>query len=121
MEGLPAVHARLKRVAILNRPALDVIRQHDGPATLFYCDPPYRHETRTAKKVYGAFEMNEADHRALLGALLECRGKVMLSGYPSELYNRALVGWAQHTFDLPNNAAGGPTKGRETEVVWCNF
>jgi hypothetical protein len=32
-----------------------------------------------------------------------------------------LAGWTRHTFDLPNNAASGTTKVRETEVLWCNF
>jgi DNA adenine methylase len=121
VEGLPAVHARLWRVAILNRPAVEVIRQQDGPDTLYYLDPPYVHETRAAPNVYGAFEMTEADHRELLDVLRQCRGKVLLSGYPSTLYDTALAGWSRHTFDLPNNAAGGKAKGRETEVLWCNF
>jgi DNA adenine methylase len=108
-------------VAILNRPALDVIRQHDGPATLFYCDPPYLHQTRTAKAAYGLYEMDKDNHRHLLDALLACQGKVMLSGYPSALYDDTLAGWTRHTFDLPNNAAGGKAKARETEVLWCNF
>jgi DNA adenine methylase len=120
VDGLPDVHARLRRVVIENMPALDLIRREDGPGTLFYCDPPYLHETRTSKNAY-AFEMTEQEHRELLNTLLACRGKVMLSGYPSSLYDEALAGWARHTFDLPNNAAGGKVKGRETEVVWCNF
>jgi DNA adenine methylase len=120
VEGLPAVHARLRRVAILCRPALDVIRSQDGPGTLFYCDPPYLPGTRAAPNAY-AYEMTEGDHRELLGLLHSLRGKVMLSGYLSALYDEALAGWTRHAFDLPNNAAGGPTKGRETEVLWCNF
>jgi DNA adenine methylase len=119
--GLPSVHARLRRVVVLNRPALEVIRQQDGPATLFYCDPPYLHETRATTREYGEHEMDKADHRELLGLLRSVRGKVMLSGYPSTLYDRALAGWNRHAFDLPNNAAGGATKARETEVLWCNF
>jgi DNA adenine methylase len=121
VEGLPAVARRLEDVLVLNRPALDVIRREDGPGTLFYCDPPYLHETRSAREVYGDFEMSEADHRELLDALRQCQGKVMLSGYPSPLYDSALAGWTRHTFDLPNNAAGGKAKGRETECLWCNF
>ena len=39
----------------------------------------------------------------------------------SELYDAMLEGWSRHTFDLPNNAAGGEEKRRMTEVVWCNF
>jgi DNA adenine methylase len=121
VENLPAVHARLRRVAVLNRPALDVIRSQDGPGTLLYCDPPYLHQTRANRDSYGPHEMTEADHRQLLDVLGRCRGEVMLSGYPSELYDGALAGWTRHTFDLPNNAAGGATKGRETEVLWRNF
>lgn len=121
VDGLPAVHARLRRVAILDsRPALEVIRQQDGPETLFYLDPPYPHETRTATAAY-AFEMTRADHQELLDALRYCQGKVILSGYPSTLYDVALKNWTRHTFDLPNNAAGGKRKRRKMEVLWCNF
>jgi DNA adenine methylase len=122
VEGLADVHARLwGRVLVESMPAVDLIRREDGLGTLFYCDPPYLHETRTAKKVYGEFEMTEADHRELLEVLTGCKGKVILSGYPNDLYDRALAGWNQHTFDIANHAAGGATKGRETEVLWCNF
>jgi DNA adenine methylase len=120
VDGLPEVHARLRRVAVENLPALELIPREDSPATLFYCDPPYLHETRSATGAY-AHEMSEADHRALLDVLRRCQGKVMLSGYPSRLYDEALASWSRHTFDLPNNAAGGRRKGRETEVLWCNF
>jgi DNA adenine methylase len=107
-------------VAVERVPAVELIRREDGPLTLYYCDPPYLDETRTARKAY-AHEMSEADHRELLDMLLAVRGKVMLSGYPSQLYDEALAGWTRHAFDLPNNAAGGPTKARETEVLWCNY
>lgn len=120
VDGLAAIHVRLRRVAIENILALDLIQRQDAPGTLFYCDPPYLHETRQATDTY-EFEMTEADHRALLDVLLHCKGKVMLSGYPSSLYDTALVKWSRHQFDLPNHAAGGREKAREIEVVWCNF
>jgi DNA adenine methylase len=121
VKGLPAVHNRLWRVAILNRPALEVIRQYDRHDVVFYCDPPYPHETRVARQVYGAFEMSTADHAELLAVLRGCKGKVLLSGYPSELYARELAGWAYHTLDVPNQASGAEKKDRETEYLWCNF
>lgn len=122
VDGLPAVHARLRRVAILNHDALDVIRQQDGPATLFYLDPPYLHETRQSRDAY-AHEMTEEQHTDLCTVIRKCEGKVMLSGYPSELYRFQLEaqGWKRHDFDLPNNAAGGDAKRRMVECVWCNF
>jgi len=120
VEGLPAVHARLKRVVVECSPALEVIRREDGPETLFYADPPYLHQTRSATEVY-AHEMTEADHAELLALLKGVKGKVMLSGYPSPLYGRELAGWRRETFDLPNNAAGGKGKRRMTECVWMNY
>jgi DNA adenine methylase len=120
VDGLASVHARLRRVAILNRDALDVIRQQDGPETLFYLDPPYLSETRAAENVYTQ-EMGPQQHAELLGAVRECRGKVMLSGYPSDMYDGRLRDWARHTFVLPNQASGGKSKRLMTEVLWCNF
>ncbi len=120
VEGLPAVHARLRRVAIENRDALEIIQREDEPGTLFYCDPPYLPSTRQATEVYD-HEMMENDHRRLLDVLVGCKGKVMLSGYPSALYDQTLAAWNRHTFDLPNHASGARQKDRETEALWCNF
>ena len=120
VDGMGDVHARLRRVLIEHMPAIDLIRREDTPGTLFYCDPPYLHETRTSLNSY-AFEMKGEEHELLLATLVECKGKVMLSGYSSPLYDTALKGWKQHAFELPNNAASGDTKRRMTEVVWCNF
>ena len=107
VEGLPDVHRRLSRVLIEKMNALDLIAREDTPATLFYCDPPYLHETRTAPNAY-AHEMSEAKHRELLATLAACK---YASGYPSTLYDSALKSWTRHTFELPNNAAGGaPSK-----------
>ncbi len=121
VEGLPAVHNRLKRVAVLNRDALDVIRQQDGPSTLYYLDPPYLSETRTADDVY-SHEMSLVQHEELLDTIRQCKGRVLLSGYPSALYDTRLANWTRREFILPNQAAGGKQKRRMTEVVvWCNY
>lgn len=118
--GLAEVHARLQRVAILNQDALDVIRRQDGNRTLFYLDPPYLGETRVADEVY-AHEMTTKQHEDLLDTICQCKGRVLLSGYRSELYDRRLADWNRHEFTLPNQAAGGKEKRRMVEVVWCNF
>ncbi len=122
VDGLPAVHERLRRVLILNRDALKVICTQDGLQTLFYCDPPYLPSTRTATNVY-AHEMTLDDHRRLLRTLAKIKGRFLLSGYHSKLYDRfaARHGWTVHEFDLPNNAAGGKRKRRMIECVWSNF
>lgn len=122
VDGLPAVHARLRRVVILNRDALDVIRQQDGPETLFYLDPPYLHETRATTGEY-AHEMTAEQHTELLDLLSTIKGKFLLSGYQSEMYDghAKIHGWNRHDFTLPNNSASGKTKRKMVECVWCNF
>ena len=123
VDGLPEVHARLRRVAILNRPALDVIRQQDAPDTLFYLDPPYLHETRATTGEY-AHEMSYEQHAELLDVLRSIKGKFMLSGYRSQLYDSAASeagNWRLHQFELPNNSAAGKSKRRMVEALWCNF
>lgn len=126
VEGLPAVHARLKRALILNRPALEVIRSEDTKDTLFYIDPPYMHETRKSTTEYGPNEMSEWDHQQLLETLAETavfKGKFLLSGYRSKLYDEFadFCGWHRTDFDIANHAAGGDTKQRMIESVWSNF
>jgi DNA adenine methylase len=121
IDGLPAVHARLQRVVILNRPAVEVIRSQDGPDTLFYLDPPYVPETRSPGGVFGNYDMTETQHEELLGVIRNVQGKVMISGYACELYESKLAKWHRHEFDLPNNAASGVLKRRMTEVIWANF
>ena len=62
------------------------------------------------------YEMNEQDHIDLLAALLQHKGSVILSGYPSELYDRELSGWSRITRKAYNQNAD-----QRTEVLWCNF
>ena len=124
VDGLPEIHVRLRRVAILCRDALDVIRQNDGPQTFFYCDPPYLHDTRTSDSDY-AHEMDEDAHAQLLDILGSIQGKFLLSGYDSNLYRTAegLYGWKRVEFDVPNRSAAtaGRVAQRRVEVLWRNY
>ncbi len=116
---LPAIAERVRAVTFYNVPAVNLIRAHDGPDALIYCDPPYLHETRTARAAY-EHEMGRDDHAALLDALLACRGRVFLSGYRSEMYDAALAGWTRHDFEIANHSGQGKTKQRRVECVWTN-
>lgn len=122
VDGLPDIHARLRRVAITRRPALDLIRQMDHEDTLFYLDPPYLHETRVTTNDY-RFEMTEAQHEELLKALSGIKGKFLLSGYDNALYRTSALchGWRCETKETPNNASSAETKEIKTECLWMNF
>jgi DNA adenine methylase len=118
-EELPAIIARVKSVEFKERAALPLICRFDSPDALIYCDPPYLHETRTAKKAYD-HEMTSVDHHALLDTLKGCEGKVFLSGYRSATYDKALAGWKRTDFDMPNHSGQGKSKQRRIECVWEN-
>jgi DNA adenine methylase len=123
VDGLPAVHARLRRVVIVGpKDALEVIRQQDGPKTVFYLDPPYLHETRATTGEY-EHEMTAEQHTQLLSLLTTLKGRFLLSGYRSHLYDGFAEkhGWNRHEFDLPNNSAGGNKKRRMKECVWTSY
>jgi DNA adenine methylase len=121
-DQLPDIIERLRRVQIVCRPAIEVIQTWDSPTTLFYSDPPYLHDTRHegSRDIYG-YEMTEDEHRGLAAALNNCKGKVVLSGYPSPLYEELYRGWRSVTIDIANHAAGGRTKARKQEVLWLNW
>ncbi len=117
IDDLPHIAMRLMRVQIENRPATEIIRLYDDPNTLFYCDPPYVHESRTDKKAYG-YEMVNAEHAELAFALGRCAGKVAISGYRCELMDKLYAGWKR--IDAPEKNCHSVKKMR-TEAIWVNF
>ena len=123
IDGLPEFHARLQRVVIFNMDACEVIRQQDGSRTLHYVDPPYLFETRSSTGEYGEFEMTEDDHRRLLDRLAEIKGRFLLSGYHSPLYDSwaAAHGWRCHEREIDNKASSSKEKEMRTECVWTNI
>lgn len=121
VEGLPEVHERLKRVVIFCKDATEVIRQQDGPRTLFYIDAPYVHSERATVGEY-RHEMTDDQHAALIDTLLSISGRAIVSMYRHPIYDTlSKNGWSRVDFDLPNNAAGGDTKRRMTECCWMNY
>jgi DNA adenine methylase len=116
---LPRIARRLRGVELLCQDALEVIRAHDGPDTLFYLDPPYPHSTRSVRDAY-RHEMSQADHGRLIEAATRCRGMVVLSGYANELYDQALGDWDRDEFNMPNHAGQTRSKQRRLEVLWSS-
>lgn len=122
VDGLPDVHARLRRVEIRCMDAIDFIQQYDDPAAVFYCDPPYLHETRTVTDAY-EHEMTEEQHECLLATLSTLKGRFLLSGYRSKLYDvwAKRRDWRRVEFPIDNKSGSGKTKQRRIECVWMNY
>ncbi len=123
VDGLDECHERLRRVEIRNLDCIDFINKYDHPLALFYCDPPYLAETRSSGGEYGPHEMTAEQHGILLGLLSTIKGKFMLSGYRSDLYDTAAgnFGWTRHENERPNSASSSKTKEMRVECVWTNY
>lgn len=119
VEMLPTIGERLLRVQIENRPAGEVVRLYDSTETLFYCDPPYVHETRGDAKAYG-YEMTDEQHRDLAVSLNEAIGMVAFSNYDCDLINKLYPPnrWRRIVGPERTNHS---TKDTRTEVLWVNF
>lgn len=83
---------------------------------LLYVDPPYLPETRTGNARY-RFEYSVGDHERLLSCLVNLPDNVsvILSGYPSQLYDERLTGWRSKEFQAMTRG------GVRTEKIWMNY
>lgn len=121
-DAIPTFTRRLRSVVIENRAAIEVIERMDSPNTLFYVDPPYCHSSRSSLRGRSSsthgyrHELTDDDHRKLAAVLHQVRGMVVLSGYPTELYDTELFAdWERHE----RRAVADGARIR-TEVVWIN-
>lgn len=119
-DTIDAASARLRGdtthlVQIERMDALQLIERYDNPDVLMYIDPPYLRSTRKSGKLY-THEMDDEDHVQLLGVITRSRAKIVLSGYPSGMYDEALRGWYR-------DAVMSQTTSTEKaeEVIWMNY
>lgn len=121
-DAMAAFRDRLRAVLLENDDGLRVIDRMDSMSTVIYCDPPYVLSARTGAASSRSsttngyrHEMTDVEHVALAERLHECVGMVVVSGYPSPLYERLYGGWESHrTSHVADRAA------MRTEVVWLN-
>ena len=112
--ALTAIIHRLQGVVIENLPATEVMKNHDGPETLHYVDPPYVMSTRDRGGDY-CFEMSDDQHAELAAFLHARQGHVVLSGYDSPLYQDLYRGWSR----IEKRALADGARER-TEVLWLS-
>lgn len=117
VEALPEIAQRLLRVQIENGPAIEVIERYDSPDTLFYCDPPYPHESRGDGNAYG-YEMTDDGHRELAAVLHRIEGKAALSGYRCDLLDELYGDWNRFEATEKNCHS---VKQLRREVLWTNY
>lgn len=106
---------RLRGVQIENRPAVELMQKFNNKKVLVYLDPPYMPETRHGKQ-YRHEMYRQEEHEKLLYTAKQHKGPVLISGYPSELYEKELKGWYRdeiYSYTMSNT--------KKTETLWMNF
>lgn len=90
--------------------------RHKGRVVV-YADPPYVLATRTSARRY-PHDFTDQDHHRLAAALHElgtAGAAVIVSGYPSALYDELYAGWNTREFQAMTR------RGARTEKLWFNF
>ena len=96
-----------------------LIPKIDTTDTVFYCDPPYPQSTRDNGGKGYCHEMTDEDHRQLAWLLHRVSGRVMVSGYRCDLYDRLFGDWRR--VEKSTTAAGHRGAVQRTESLWMNF
>ncbi len=121
IKNLPIISNRIKNIDIKCESAIDSLsRTLNNINSLIYLDPPYLYSTRTTKNAY-KYEMSEEDHNNFLDLVLIHKGKVLISGYMSDLYKNKLNGWNISTKSIVNHASQTKVKKIKEEVIWKNY
>jgi DNA adenine methylase len=117
VEALEWIATRLLRVQIEHDDALNVIKRYDSEETIFYCDPPYPHDSRGDSKAY-QYEMTDEEHIELFHALANVKGKVAISGYHGELMDGLYSSW--YVCEASPKKVHS-VKTTRTEILWTNY
>lgn len=119
-ESLGVVSRRLRGsttnlVQIENTDAFRLIERYNSKDVLMYLDPPYVLGSRKGGKLY-RYELEDEAHQRLLDLITRSRAKILISGYPSEQYDRLLAGWYM---DMTWSQTTSAEKAKE--IIWMNY
>jgi DNA adenine methylase len=93
----------------------DIVRRYDRPTTLFYVDPPYWNIKYEYRHMF-----TKRNHLEMLVLLKQVKGKVVLSGYRNEVYDRMLKNWNRRDINTVSMASLTKRNAR-VESLWMNF
>jgi DNA adenine methylase len=116
-EELSAVHLRLSRVYVENRPFDSIISRFDKPDTFFYCDPPYY----GFEDYYGKGIFSRDDFQKLRDILGNIKGKFILSINDTPEIRKLYKGFRMEVVDTSYSAGGADKKKKVNELLIMNY
>ncbi|MBI5611292.1 MAG: DNA adenine methylase [Deltaproteobacteria bacterium] len=119
------VAERLRTVTLECCDATDIVRRLATPDAVVYVDPPYVPSTRASRVKRASdyhIEMDDAGHIRLSEALRATPATVVVSGYPSALYDQLYGDWQRVDFQVFASSSNHSRsdRGHRTEVLWSN-
>ena len=114
IDKLPQIHNRLSSVIIEHRDIMELIDKYDKANVFMYLDPPYVISERRSSQRYEC-DMTNEQHGALIGRLLDCKCKWLLSGYDNAIYQPLTDKFGKTEFKSPNSGSSA------IEVLWKNY
>lgn len=107
-----------RAATLIHGDALEYLASYPWTGAEFvYCDPPYLIEVRSSKRNIYRHEFSSPEqHGHLLSLLKTIPAAVMISGYPSTLYEQMLPDWSTLTFCAVTRAGSVAT-----ERLWMNY
>ncbi len=123
-----AAAERIQGVSLECRPALEVIASYGrDPDVLLYVDPPYLgssrgtgNDPRGGTQRYRHEMLQPSEHEQLADALRDTAAAVVLSGYPSSLYDDWYGDWHRVEFTAGTGQSARGEWSVRTEVLWSN-
>ena len=116
-EELSAVHLRLSRVYIENKPYESILTRFDKPSTFFYLDPPYY----GCEDYYGPGIFYRDDFAKLRDRLCTLQGKFVMSINDTKEIRDLYREFCIEEVNTSYSCAGADKKKRVTELLIRNY
>lgn len=127
IERFAACAERLHSVVIEQCDAAGLVERLATAETVIYADPPYLASTRRGRDRQRPADYlhdmgEDADHERLAEVLHKTPAAVILSGYPSPLYEDLYGDWERIDLAVTVHSSNSATaaRGQRTEVLWAN-
>lgn len=128
LDRFKACAERLSRVVIEHCDGARLIERLATPDTVVYVDPPYLVSTRNGRgpgKEAGDYRFDmgsESEHQRLAEVLRVTPAAVVMSGYPSQLYEFLYDGWDFIDIPVSVHSSNAVTVDRASRVerIWTN-
>jgi len=123
VDSLSAIVERLRHIDFVNDDAVKVMRRYDAADSLIYADPPYIVQHKRKDYAY-KHRYKVEQHEEMLHFAQQARGKMLISGYQTPLYDDALKDWGCIRYRKNNSCqrvAAGERRREVIETLWFNY